>query len=104
MTDMTLKDLGWNAHFAAEVQDGDTALRVSEVHRTGVSALGPDGTVSLRAPEGSGDIAVGDWVTAHEGAVARVLERHRRGVRDAKDVLWHIHVLDRFTRRWGGTL
>lgn len=77
MTDLTYGDLGWTAHFARQA-DAETVrpLRVTEVHRSAVAALGPDGFVSLSVPDGTGSLAVGDWVTASEGAVERVFDRH----------------------------
>ncbi len=77
MTNLTYADLGWTAHFARQA-DADTIhpLRVAEVHRTAVTALGPDGSVSLAVPDGTGSLAVGDWVATDDGRVTRVFERH----------------------------
>lgn len=76
MTDLTYADLGWTAHFARQ-GDADTLqpLRIAEVHRDRVTALGLSGPVTLRAPQGTGTLAAGDWVTAEDGAVARLLDR-----------------------------
>jgi ribosome biogenesis GTPase len=76
MTSLTYQDLGWSAHFA-RLADAETLkpLRIAEVHRTEVTALGPDGPVTLRAPTGTGSLAVGDWVRAEGGAVAETYPR-----------------------------
>ena len=76
MTNLTYADLGWTAHFARQA-DAETIqpLRIAEVHRDRVTALGLSGPVTLRAPQGAGTFAVGDWITAHDGAVADRLDR-----------------------------
>ena len=76
MTNLTYAELGWTAHFARQA-DADTIqpLRIAEVHRDRVTALGLEGPISLRAPQGSGSLAVGDWIMARDGAVAEVLDR-----------------------------
>lgn len=76
MTNLTYADLGWTAHFVRQ-DDAETIqpLRIAEVHRDRVTALGLSGPVMLRAPQGSGTLAVGDWVTADDGAVSRVFDR-----------------------------
>lgn len=76
MTNPTYADLGWTAHFARQA-DAETAhpLRIIDVHRSAVTALGPEGSVNLSAPEGTGLLAVGDWVTATEGAITHVFDR-----------------------------
>lgn len=76
MTDTTYAALGWTAHFARQ-GDADTLrpLRIAEVHRDRVTALGPDGTSDLRAPKGTGTLAVGDWITATDGAVTHLFDR-----------------------------
>ena len=59
MTNTTLKDLGWNAHFANQIDSNSTPpLRIAEVHRAAVTALGPEGPRTLTAPQGTGEIAV----------------------------------------------
>ncbi|MCI2399427.1 ribosome small subunit-dependent GTPase A [Aliiroseovarius subalbicans] len=89
----TLQDLGWSAHFAAQMpEDTDlTPFRISEVHRDRMTALGADGPVTLLTPgASSGDFAVGDWVLADDQFLVRdLLERqslmHRRAAgREAK--------------------
>ena len=74
MNTLSLADLGWSDHFAHQL--GDSApFRISEVHRDTVTALSPTGEVALNAPMGTGAIAVGDWVTAVDGAIDQVLVR-----------------------------
>ena len=76
MTMLTHADIGWNSFFARQA-DAETAkpLRISAVHRTAVTALSPEGPVTLRTVEGEGAIAVGDWVTAKDGVVTHVFDR-----------------------------
>ncbi len=76
MTSLTYADLGWTAHFAGQADANDVhPLRVSRVHRDSVTVISPTGTLRLRAPDGAGGIAVGDWVEAEDDAVLRVFER-----------------------------
>ena len=93
MTDIfpTLASLGWSAFFESDITSDDaglTRLRLSEIRRNRVQALGPEGNFELALP---GDIltsqlAVGDWVLAdiEVGRVARALPRRaaikRKGV------------------------
>ncbi|MGH1452274.1 MAG: ribosome small subunit-dependent GTPase A [Paracoccaceae bacterium] len=86
-----LADLGWDDFFAGQLREDDTNLtpmRLSEVRRNRVVALGTVGATELALP---GDIltthlAVGDWVLADldVGRVARALDRragmHRKSV------------------------
>lgn len=76
MTDTTYADYGWTPHFARQA-DTDTATpyRVADVQRTEITAISPRGRVKLRVPDGTGTVAVGDWVLETNGAVARVLDR-----------------------------
>ncbi len=77
-----LASLGWNDFFAEQIYETETHLtpmRLSEVRRNRVVALGADGPRELALP---GDIltthlAVGDWVLVDPevGRVARALER-----------------------------
>ncbi len=77
MTDLTYADLGWTAHFARQADaEAVRPLRITEVHRSAIIALGPDGFVSLSVPDGTGSLAVGDWVTALDGAVEQVFDRY----------------------------
>jgi len=75
LTDMTLEQLGWTEHFADQVEDTDTPVRVSVVHRSSIEAIGPNGSVSLTTPEMTGKYAVGDWVLHDKGQVTRHLDR-----------------------------
>ncbi len=76
MTKPTYAELGWTAHFARQA-DADTLqpLRIAEVHRSRVTALGLEGAQSLDAPTGTGTIAVGDWIAAEAGRVAHIFDR-----------------------------
>ncbi len=76
MTKLTYADLGWTAHFAHQA-DAETTnpLRIAEVHRAAVTAMSPEGTVTLDAPGGTGTLAVGDWVTAEGGVVTHIFDR-----------------------------
>lgn len=73
---ITYADLGWSAHFARQA-DAEEAhpLRITEVHRSTVKALGPKGTRTLTAPDGTGLLAVGDWVCATGDDVTHVYIR-----------------------------
>lgn len=65
MTDLTLADLGWSAHFAAEAADSPAhPARLSSVARDRLTGLSPGGERLLLPPAHSstGDFAVGDWV------------------------------------------
>ena len=76
MTKLSYADLGWTAHFARLASaDNVHPLRIAEVHRSSVTALAPDGHRTLRAPTGTGTLAVGDWVTASGDAVTNVFDR-----------------------------
>lgn len=92
---LTLSDLGWSSHFAAQFAEYETddltPLRISEVHYDRLIALGPDGPRVLLTPGAStGDFAVGDWVLANDqDHVHALLDRqtllHRRAAgREAK--------------------
>lgn len=75
---LSLIDLGWSDHFAAGMRPDDPPpARVSAVHRDRVEALSPDGPLVLTLPAGmtTGEIAVGDWVTAEGALLRRVLPR-----------------------------
>lgn len=75
MIDLSNADLGWTAHFARQIAETEHAFRIAEVHRSIVTAISTEGECQLRTPEGTGAIAVGDWVVADHGAITRVLER-----------------------------
>ena len=76
MTNPTYADLGWTAHFERQAAaDTIRPLRITEVHRTEVTAISPEGERHLLAPDGTGTLAVGDWVLADGDAVTQVCER-----------------------------
>ncbi len=76
MTILSHADIGWNSFFARQA-DAETTrpLRVTEVHRTAITAMSPDGPVTLRTTDQTGTLAVGDWVTAEGGVVSHIFER-----------------------------
>lgn len=76
---ISLSDLGWSAHFAAQ-HVADPSLipyRITAVHRdrlTGMNTEGATPLLTLHHP--TGDFAVGDWVLADDHArVQRLLDR-----------------------------
>jgi ribosome biogenesis GTPase len=77
MTKETYADLGWTRHFADQA-DAEflRPFRVSKVHRNAVTAIRPDDEVRLTVPEDIGPLAVGDWVTAADGQITHVFDRH----------------------------
>lgn len=76
MTDLTYAELGWTAHFARQsAPDPCHPFRVAEVHRSEITAISPEGPQTLRAPQGTGALAVGDWVLAEDGAITHVFDR-----------------------------
>lgn len=82
MTSEIFGGLGWSPFFARQLAEGEAPARISAVHRDRVEALAP-APLSLRAPGGTGEIAVGDWVVHEDGAIRRVLERSTRLARGA---------------------
>ncbi len=76
MTTTTYADLGWSTHFANQADTSETTpVRLIEIHRNRVVGITPEGTVSLDAPNGTGTLAVGDWVATDQGRVSRLFER-----------------------------
>jgi len=77
LTPLSLADLGWSAHFAAQVSD-ETAhpARLSAVARDRITGLTPDGALQLLPPPEipTGAFAVGDWVLFDPGR-GRILRR-----------------------------
>lgn len=69
MTDLTLSSLGWTAHFARQMAPGEalTPARVTEVQRSHLAVLAPDGPLALTSAVPTGELVVGDWVL-HDGA------------------------------------
>ncbi len=76
----SLENLGWSGWFQSQLTDDDedlTPLRVAEVHRTRMAALGADGPVDIVAPQmDSAAFAVGDWLLVNDAmTVQRRLDR-----------------------------
>ncbi len=64
MSGYTLAELGWTAHFAAQVHDDLTPQRVSDIHKSFIGTLGENGPERLNmtldlVEQG---VTVGDWV------------------------------------------
>ncbi|WP_299354961.1 ribosome small subunit-dependent GTPase A [uncultured Shimia sp.] len=78
MTDLTLADLGWSAHFAAQIDEGDLpqAARISSVARDRLFTIGPRGAQTVVPPSDmtTASFAVGDWVVL-DPVHPRVLRR-----------------------------
>lgn len=79
MTD-SLAGLGWSNWFAAQITDDDAdlvPLRVAEVHRTRMHAIGANGPVDIVVPhQGFPPCAVGDWLLVNDAfTVQRLLDR-----------------------------
>lgn len=88
MTEPTLADLGWSAHFQSQIDPADPenealgdalAARVTSVHRDRVEAIAAAGPIVLTLPPDmpSGQVAVGDWLMwdPETARVLRLLER-----------------------------
>ncbi|SHH26089.1 ribosome small subunit-dependent GTPase A [Cognatishimia maritima] len=74
----SLQDLGWSSFFARQIDsDALQPARVSEVHRSSVTALSTNGSLRLLSPDHSiGEIAVGDWVLSdQEHRITQILDR-----------------------------
>jgi ribosome biogenesis GTPase len=66
---LSLAGFGWSDFFAEQIapdEAGLQPLRIANVHRSRLTAIGPDGPVRLVLPPNTntGDYAVGDWVLA----------------------------------------
>jgi ribosome biogenesis GTPase len=75
MTEYTLSDLGWSAHYLSQLDLSEldlTPLRIAEVHRTRLVGVGAGGVREL-PPDGS--VAVGDWVLTDAARIVRRLDR-----------------------------
>ncbi len=64
MTRYTLSELGWNPHFAAQLTDGLIPMRVTDIHKSFIGAMGAAGPERLNmtldlVEQG---VTVGDWV------------------------------------------
>ncbi len=78
MTYISLTDLGWTDHFAAQCSDADSGLtpcRLTSVTRTRLEALCETGPLRLIPPADTPTtgFAVGDWVLAAQDLVQRRL-------------------------------
>lgn len=77
MSDTSLTDLGWSERFADQIAADETALlpmRVAEVHRDRLRALGAGSDAMLIPSERAGAYAVGDWVLSDGTSALRRLE------------------------------
>ncbi|KAA9005265.1 ribosome small subunit-dependent GTPase A [Histidinibacterium aquaticum] len=77
MTHPTLADLGWREAFARQCDPADPPpARLARVDRDRVTALTPDGPLTLTCPPGlsTRELAVGDWVL-HDPASQRIAHR-----------------------------
>ena len=79
MSTITLPELGWNAHFAAQLTDNLIPMRVTDIHKSFIGAIGEDGPERLNmtldlVEQG---VTVGDWVLKdpETGQPVHVLER-----------------------------
>ncbi|WP_204115607.1 ribosome small subunit-dependent GTPase A [Shimia biformata] len=68
-TDPDLKALGWSTHFARQLDDDEASLprlRIANIHRDRLGAIGISGEVTLTCPPDmpTSSLAVGDWVLA----------------------------------------
>ncbi len=79
MTNYTLLQLGWNPHFAAQLTDNLIPMRVSDIHKSFIGAIGEGGAERLNmtldlVEQG---VTVGDWVLKdpETGQPVQVLER-----------------------------
>jgi len=64
MTNYTLPELGWSAHFAAQLHDNLIPQRVTDIHKSFIGTIGADGPERLNmtldlVEQG---VTVGDWV------------------------------------------
>ncbi|MDO8290533.1 MAG: ribosome small subunit-dependent GTPase A [Parvibaculum sp.] len=83
MTETTLADLGWSAHFSSQIGPDVSAnmppARISDIHRDLVMAKSALGDLTLELPSDmrAGDFAVGDWVLCdpESGRIHSLLER-----------------------------
>ena len=88
MSHHTLADLGWSGFHLQQLDLAELSLprlRIAQVHRSRLLAIGTDGPTPLRLPphHPTTDFAVGDWVLAlPDGSYSRTLTRqtllHRR--------------------------
>jgi len=64
MTHYTLPELGWSAHFAAQLHDNLIPMRVADIHKSFIGALGTQGPERLNMTLDLVEhgVTVGDWV------------------------------------------
>ncbi len=64
MNNPSLPELGWNAHFAAQLTKGLIPLRVTDIHKSYIGTMGPGGAERLNMTLDLVDhgVTVGDWV------------------------------------------
>jgi len=74
LTEHILAGLGWSAHFARQIADGETPARISAVHRDRFEAISPEGALSLISHDETGRFAVGDWVVHEDSTIQRRLD------------------------------
>ena len=93
MTNYTLPELGWSAHFAAQLTDNLIPQRVTDIHKSFIGTIGMDGPERLNmtldlVEQG---VTVGDWVLKdpETGQPVQVLTRQsllkRRNARTNMD-------------------
>ncbi|WP_170468044.1 ribosome small subunit-dependent GTPase A [Ruegeria arenilitoris] len=76
---LTLSDLGWSSHFAAQHAANPTYIpfRITAVHRDRLTGVSSDGESTLFTPnQSTGTLAVGDWVLVDDqNRVQSLLDR-----------------------------
>lgn len=80
----TLADLGWSTHFMMQLDSDELAnlipMRISEVHRSQLSAQSEAGPASITTPPdfSTAECAVGDWVLVDPEIqrITRILDRN----------------------------
>lgn len=93
MSNYTLPELGWNAHFAAQLSENLIPLRVTDIHKSFIGTIGAGGPERLNmtldlVEQG---VTVGDWVLKNPetGQPVQVLARQtllkRRNARTNMD-------------------
>lgn len=82
---MSRAQLGWSDFFEAQIESGEASLvpmRVSNVHRSRLTAISESGAVNLTLPVhgNTGDFTVGDWVMTDPQTLALARRLKRRTV------------------------
>jgi len=79
MTYITLPELGWRAHFAAQLEGNLIPVRVTDIHKSEVGVIGEAGAERLHMTQAlvHDGVTVGDWLLKdpETNQPARVLER-----------------------------